>query len=148
MNGQGRHNALLRKRAKVTQCPITDCKNFRDHPLHRGEGLHPGQERSDFHYPVGFLLSSILKCFKGETFERWRERERLAEEYRLEEQRRHKEENLASLTWMIEYSKRPSIIRKQAIKIGDVPSSFWLTIQRPRMRDCRWGCVNGGVEER
>lgn len=58
-----------------------------------------------FTNPVGFLLSSIPKCFEGDTFERWRERERLAEEHRLAEQRRQKEENRAALRWMTEHSK-------------------------------------------
>lgn len=59
-----------------------------------------------FTNPVGFLLSSVPKCFEGETFNRWRERERLAEEHRLEEERRQKEEHRAAFRWMVEHSRK------------------------------------------
>lgn len=58
-----------------------------------------------FTNPVGFLLSSVPKCFEGQTFERWRERQRLAKEHRLEEEQRQKEEAKATHLWFLEHSK-------------------------------------------
>ena len=65
-------------------------QNFRNHPLHQGEGLHPGARTFGLSLTLKFLLSAVPKCFEGETFEHGREKERLAEERRLEEQRRQK----------------------------------------------------------
>jgi len=69
------------------------------------KGYILGKNVRTFTNPVGFLLSSVPKCFEGETFDRWRERERLAQEHRLEEELRKKEEYLEAVKWMTDHCK-------------------------------------------
>ena len=59
-----------------------------------------------FTNPVGFLLHSIPKCFEGPTFDRWRERQKLAQQHKLEEEKRQQEEHQASLKWMEDYCNK------------------------------------------
>lgn len=59
-----------------------------------------------FTNPMGFLLHSIPMCFEGPTFDRWRERQKLAQLHKLEEEKRKQEEHQASLKWMRDYASR------------------------------------------
>jgi hypothetical protein len=83
------HNLLARCRAVAPDCAPAEIIHF----LHEKGNLIRQDRTRRITNPVGFLLTAVPKCLTGETFERYRNQERI----RLEQERLRQERQQAEI---------------------------------------------------